>query len=108
MNDASRTRRDAKARNLCARICDDRASEDEIDVADEWWSRIETGRERYGQLVLKGDPRDWQKELRDELLDLLAYGRIIDVIRKRERPMRVAELSTTDAKELFAFDMEAE
>lgn len=107
MNSASRTRRDALARNLCARLCDDRASEDELDVASEWWARIETGRERYGQLVLKGDPRDWPKELRDELLDMLAYGRIIDVIRRREPMLRVADAAPI-ALAAFETDWEGE
>lgn len=36
--------------------------------------RLRVGQERYGQIDLKADPRDWRKEQREELLDFAIYS----------------------------------
>ena len=67
------TRRDAIARNLCARICDERRSVDELRVIDSILSGLERGADVYGPLDLATDPRDWQMELAEERRDALIY-----------------------------------
>jgi len=63
--------RQALARDLARRI--PLASHDELRIVDAVFARLELGRERYGQLVLAGDHRDWIKERREELLDAIVY-----------------------------------
>lgn len=88
MNEADRTRRDALARTLCARICDDRRSLDELLVADKLFARIELGADRYGPLDLS-KPRDWDCELAEELLDVQVYRAIVVLEREKQVAPRV-------------------
>lgn len=62
--------RQALVRDVARRL--QLASLDEIRVADRVLARLELGRERYGLLDL-AKPRDWRRELREELLDSLVY-----------------------------------
>jgi hypothetical protein len=48
------------------------ASPDEVRVIDRVLQRLELGRDRYGALDLSR-PREWRRELREELLDALVY-----------------------------------
>lgn len=64
-------RRQALARDLARRL--QLASIDELRVIDALLARLELGRERYGQLVLAKDRRDWRRERREELLDAIVY-----------------------------------
>jgi hypothetical protein len=48
------------------------ASPDEVRALDRLFQRLELGRERYGALDLSR-PREWRRELREELLDALIY-----------------------------------
>lgn len=48
------------------------ASPDEVRVLDRVLQRLELGRDRYGALDLSR-PREWRRELREELLDALVY-----------------------------------
>lgn len=45
---------------------------DELRVVDRVLGRLELGRDRYGELDLTR-PREWRRELREELLDALVY-----------------------------------
>lgn len=67
---ANPERTDALARTIAARLrlC----SEDELRVVDVVLGRLELGRDRYGQLDL-ARPRDWERELAEELLDAHIY-----------------------------------
>lgn len=49
---------------------------DELRVLKAVADRLRIGKERYGQLVMHGDLRDWRKEAREELLDYLVYRSI--------------------------------
>ncbi len=62
--------RQALARDLARRL--HLASHDELRVIDRLLVRLELGRDRYGELDLR-KPRDWRRELGDELLDALVY-----------------------------------
>lgn len=46
-----------------------------IYLADRMWR----GQIEYGKLDLKTDPRDWVKERRDEIADLLVYSAFIEL-----------------------------
>ena len=50
---------------------------DELRVMCAVAKRLETGRARYGLLDLAADPRDWQRELAEELLDAVIYAAIV-------------------------------
>lgn len=52
----------------------DECSVDELRVVISILSRLELGRARYGLLDLDADPRDWQRELGEELLDAVVYA----------------------------------
>jgi hypothetical protein len=62
--------RQALARNLASRL--QPAGLDELRVIDRILSRLELGRQRYGELDL-GAPRDWRAERFEEELDALVY-----------------------------------
>lgn len=66
----SEDQRQALARDIARRL--QLASLDEVRVLDRLLVRIELGRERYGRLDL-AKPRDWRRELGDELLDAVVY-----------------------------------
>lgn len=36
--------------------------------------RLMKGQEQYGRLSIVGDARDWHKEMREEMLDLVIYA----------------------------------
>jgi hypothetical protein len=87
-NSEARRRRDAFARNLCARICDDRRTHDELRVIDDVLVGLEKGADLVGPLDLSRDDRDWDEEAAQECRDLLAYlamDRIARQHRRRER-----------------------
>lgn len=65
-------RRDALVRSLCARLCDERRSLDELRVIDVVLSRLELGADLYGQLDLS-KPRDWAREAAEEVADERFY-----------------------------------
>jgi hypothetical protein len=69
------------------------ASHDELRVVDRVLQRLELGRERYGLLDL-AKPRDWRRELREELLDALVYD-VADEL-AAEVPVQVALLAIVD------------
>lgn len=68
------TRRNAIARNLCARLSDDRRSVDELRVIDWVLEGLELGAEGYGPLDLQSDVRLWKRERAMEARDLLFYS----------------------------------
>ena len=45
--------------------------------------RLAKGREQYGDLSIDNDPRDWNEEAREELLDLVVYQEIRRLTRVR-------------------------
>lgn len=65
--------RQAMARGLARRLS--LASLDEIRVVDRILVRLELGRERYGPLDI-AKPREWRRELGEELLDAVIYDTI--------------------------------
>lgn len=67
----------ALARNIAARVLVlAEGGGAEVRVIDRLIGRLELGRSRYGELVIAGDPRDWRRELADELLDAVVYDTI--------------------------------
>jgi len=53
----------------------DRANEDELRVVLYVCERLlGIGREQYGALELANDPRDFEKEMSEEAVDLLVYA----------------------------------
>lgn len=67
-------RRDALARNLCARItrlADE--GRDELDVIDGFVLRLELGLNNHGALDLRRDRRDWTHEADEEIADYAVY-----------------------------------
>jgi hypothetical protein len=66
----SEVQRIALARSLASRLAC--LGLDEIRLIDHVVTRLELGRERYGELDLSA-PRDWGKELGEELVDALVY-----------------------------------
>lgn len=66
----SEPQRIALARSLASRLAC--LGLDEIRLIDHVVTRLELGRERYGELDLSA-PRDWGKELGEELVDALVY-----------------------------------
>lgn len=84
----TRRRREAFARQLCARICDERRTFDELRVVDDVLVGLEMGAEKVGPLDLTNDDRDWDEEAAQECRDLLAYlamDKVARAHRKRER-----------------------
>jgi hypothetical protein len=79
-------RRDAIARSLCARLCDERRSIDELRVIDRVLSRLEMGADIYGALKLAADKRAWNREAADELVDWIFYTACREIVRDDERP----------------------
>lgn len=55
-------------------------------VVDEIRARMALGRDRYGELDLEDDARDWIGETQEELLDALAYLEMIRVQRVLVEP----------------------
>jgi len=51
------------------------ASRDELRVIDRLFARLELGRDRYGKLDITR-PREWRRELGEELLDAVIYDTI--------------------------------
>lgn len=76
------TRRDALARHLAARLCDDRRSLDELRVIDVVLSRLEIGADLYGPLDLS-KPRDYGREAAEEIVDERFY-RACQTLRLRD------------------------
>ena len=83
------TVRDSLARNLCARLCDDRRSEDEIRAVDDFLSGLERGADIYGPLDLASDGRDFREEAAQESRDLLVYVSAENVARQHRRRERL-------------------
>jgi hypothetical protein len=52
------------------------ATPDELRVLVALAERLKAGRVAYGPLVVATDRRDWDREMRDELLDAIVYGTI--------------------------------
>ena len=44
------------------------------DIVQRSSERLDLGHQRYGELSLASDTRDWSKEMVEELLDALVYG----------------------------------
>lgn len=57
---------------------------DELAVLEAVADRLRVGRERYGQLVIDPDTRDWDREATEELLDFLVYRAIAQIRRDRD------------------------
>ena len=109
----STTSRDALVRNLCARLNDERRSEDEIRAVDDFLSGLERGADTYGPLDVTVDGRDWHEEAAQEHRDLLVYLSAGEVARQHRRRERI-ECSVADEHrarvdrglhELVAFEM---
>ncbi len=64
------TARRGLARNLTARL--HACSHDELRVIDVILTRLEGGREQYGELDLS-KPRDWRRERAEEIIDAAFY-----------------------------------
>src|SRR5690242_15488229 len=88
------TSRDALARNLCARICDERRSHDELRVLDVLLAGLERGGDVYGPLILASDPRNWHHELAEEMRDAAIYRACILLSERDERLGNVASERT--------------
>ena len=52
--------------------------------------RMQQGQEEYGNLRLKEDPRNWRKEIREELLDALVYMACEEVQCEQRRKDNIA------------------
>lgn len=87
-------RRAALARDISRRL--QLASLDELRVLDRIFERIELGRHRYGPLDIAA-PRDWRRELGEELLDAVIYDTIETV---RAGDVAHAALQAAAAEEL--------
>ncbi len=80
--------RDALARSICSRLCDERRTHDELRVVDDVLSGLEHGADEYGPLDLERDARDFGEEGAQECRDLLAYlamQKVAEQHRRRER-----------------------
>lgn len=58
---------------------------DELDVVGVIIERLKLGRERYGQLDIASDPRDWCEEAREEAADTPIYL-AIETLKAAMRP----------------------
>jgi len=83
------TARDAFARGLCARICSDVRTFDELRVVDDVLSGLERGADTYGPLDLASDGRDFREEAAQEARDLLVYSAAENVARQHRRRERL-------------------
>lgn len=97
------TQRQALARDIARRL--QLASLDEVRVIDAILIRLELGRERYGLLDVSR-VRDWRKERREELLDVIVYDvarELADEDRERaalREAARVEMLGPVDTEQL--------
>jgi hypothetical protein len=89
VTNATQTRRDALARSICARLCDERRSIDELRVIDRVLSRLEAGADIYGALKLAADMRAWNREAAYELTDWIFYAACREIVRDDERGERL-------------------
>jgi hypothetical protein len=78
------TIRDAKARNLCARINSERRTETELDVIDLLLEGIERHEDEYGGADAETDGRDCLDERDQEMQDGLFYH-LLDAVKRRAR-----------------------
>lgn len=90
----SEVTRQALARDIARRL--QLASHDEVRVVDRILLRLELGRDRYGLLDLSR-PRDWRRELAEELLDALIYDTAETI---RAEDLAHANLQAAAAEEL--------
>jgi len=79
------------------------ASFDERRVVERILARLELGRQRYGELDIS-KPREWRRELSEELLDAVIYDtieaiRAEDAARAEEQTRAAAELAELRAWE---------
>ena len=79
----------ALVRSLCARLNDERRSEDEIRAIDCFVSGLERGADIYGPLDVTVDGRDWHEEAAQEHRDLLVYMSACEVARQHRRRERI-------------------
>lgn len=79
MNTELDIRGGAMRRDMARRLC--MFGFDELRVVDSVMVRLELGRERYGNLDVS-KPREWRRELREELLDALIYDLAEELARK--------------------------
>jgi hypothetical protein len=101
-----KTRRDAIARNLCARICRDDRTEDELLVVGILLEGVERGFADHGGLVLARDGRDFTDELDQELGDGLFYICARAAKRRAERLARVENIDRAIGEEVAAHHTE--
>ena len=66
----------------------DDLNQDEMELVLRFMRRIHKGREDYGELDISSDRRDWRKERREELLDLVAYDLIDEIAEERRKASR--------------------
>jgi hypothetical protein len=52
----------------------DQLNPDELSVLERIAKRLLMGQKQYGELNLANDKRDWNEELRQELLDVIVYA----------------------------------
>jgi hypothetical protein len=95
------TVRDAFARDLCARICDGRRTEDELRVLDDVLCGIERGADTIGPMDLAADSRDFDEEAAQECRDLLVY---LSMRKVAEQHRRLEGLRRAAALELDQLD----
>lgn len=97
-------RRDAIARSLCTRLCDERRSIDELRVIDWVLEGLELGAESYGPLDIASDVRNFRRERAMEARDMLFYSAAQAIA---ERAAREAEIEREfeEAMRSPAFDL---
>jgi len=71
------------------------AAHDELRVIDRILTRLEIGRERYGELDLSR-PRDWRREHREELLDALVYDVAEELAREDQERAELREAARVE------------
>lgn len=100
---------DALRRSLCARVNDERRTEDELRVLDDILAGIERGAEIIGPMNLISDQRDFGEEGAQECRDLLVYLAMQKVAEAHRRREWIAAMDTPSAPNLNGeFDLEEE
>lgn len=97
--------RDSLVRSICARLSDDRRTEDDIRIIDDVLAGIEVGADRIGPMNLTDDKRDFDEEAAQECRDLIVY---LAMKRVAAQHKRREQLRFDAAAELAHLTAEAE
>ncbi len=62
------------------------ASTDELRIIITIAERLNLGRERYGALCIANDERDWQREAREEAIDMAIYRAVASLKERDTQP----------------------